>query len=176
MNIEYEIKVLDINVPELKKLLKENKFEYFGLFKFQRYIFSTISGDTSAWVRLRTDGDTTTLTYKKVHNDSIDGVEEIETIVEDFEKTAHLLKAAGLKCVSYQENTRELYKKGGVEISIDRWPNIPPYAEIEAKDRKTVERLVQDLGFSSRRTTSASTKEVYKLFGKNLDSYPELRF
>jgi len=176
MNTEYEIKVLDIDVATTKKLLVSKGFRGQGSLKFRRYVFDTVSPSKDAWVRLRTDGKNTTLTYKKVYSDAIDGVEEIEIEVKDFEKTKMLLEAIGLKATSYQENERDVYKKGGVEVVIDRWPHIPSYLEIEGHNKSEVEETLQELILSSKKTTSLSTKEIYKLYGKNIDDYHELKF
>lgn len=176
MNIENEIKVLDIDPAATKKLLRSKGFEFVGLLDFKRYVFSIANNDTNSWLRLRTDGITTTLTYKKVLADRVDGVHELEIVVSDLEKTRHLLEAAGLKVTSYQENSRELYKKDGVEAAIDRWPLIPVYLEIEAKTKGRVIKVLQDLGFTNSKTTSLPTKDVYKMYGKNLDKYKELKF
>ena len=71
------------------------------------------------------------MTYKCIHNDSIDGVEEHEIIVDDFDVAAKILEKTGLKNTSTQENYREIWKNNEIEICIDTWPGLAPYIEIE---------------------------------------------
>ena len=176
MNIENEIKVIDINPDSIIDVLAKKNYEADGLIKFKRYIFDTCPGSKNVWIRLRSDGKINTLTYKRVNKDKIDGVEELEVVVNNFDKTKQILIAAGLNFVSYQENSRQLFTKNKVEVSIDRWPHIPPYLEIEAKTKKDVERTLIELDLKRYKTTSLSTKEVYKLYGKDLEKYKDLKF
>ena len=174
--IEYEIKVLDVDVSQMQRILKKKAFKEVGALSFKRYVFNTASEDENSWIRLRTDGKLSTLTYKRSVKDSIDGVVEIEVSVNDFERTRQLLEHAGLTSKVYQENERLLYGKGDMDVSIDSWPHIPPYLEIEGKNEKEVKMTLDLLNLSSHRTTSLPTSEVYKLYGKNIDSYKVLKF
>ncbi len=176
MNIEHEIKVIGIDPKSILEVLKRNKFLRQGSINFKRYVFDAPSREKNAWIRLRSDGKVVTLTYKKVIKDTIDGVEEYEVVVNDFEKTRDLLVASGIGIVSYQENTRELFTKEGVEVSIDTWPHIPPYLEIEAATSNTVKDTINELNLQGYKTTSLSTKEIYRIYGKNIDEYKELKF
>ena len=85
------------------------------------------------WIRLRTNGNVTTLTYKNIVSNTIDGTKEVEFEVEDFNKANEFLERIGFKNRSYQENERIQYILSNVEIDIDSWPMIPTYMEIEGK-------------------------------------------
>jgi adenylate cyclase class 2 len=174
--IEYEIKVLDINIDEVQSILKQKAFKEEETLHFKRYVFDTIPASEAAWVRLRTDGKTSTLTYKQSVKDSIDGVVEIEVGVDDFEQTRKFLEKTGLRSKVYQENRRTIYRKGNVEASIDYWPHIPPYMEIEGKNKREVEKTLETLGLATHRTTSLPTAAVYELYNVNIDSYKKLKF
>ncbi|PIR04648.1 MAG: hypothetical protein COV57_03295 [Candidatus Liptonbacteria bacterium CG11_big_fil_rev_8_21_14_0_20_35_14] len=103
MKNEYESSFININENEIKekleaigaKLIKPKKLQ-------KRIIFKNNTTDESrSWVRLRDEGDKITLTLKQVLDSaSIHGTKEIEIIVNNFNKTAELLKNSGL----YQEN------------------------------------------------------------------------
>lgn len=166
MNIEFEVKVLDINTERLKAKLSDLGAEYKGSFNFKRYIF--ILNDENSWIRLRTDGSNHTLTYKKAVNDAIDGVEEVEVNVSNFSKTKSILQKCGLSIKSYQENSRELYTLDDVEVTIESWPNIPPYAEIEGKSKFAVEQMIDKLQFANDKLTSKPVSEIYKHYGLSL--------
>lgn len=171
---EYEIKVLDIDVAAVRSALVTAGFEEQGTLNFRRYIYDL--DESQAWIRLRTDGTRSTLTYKKFLKDAIDGVEEIEVEVSDFDKTNELLEHVGHTASKYQENRRHLYTRDSVEVSIDEWPHIPPYLEIEAHNEATVTDWLEQLGLRDLPCTSETTTEVYKRYGLDIDAYQHLHF
>jgi len=174
--IENEIKIIDADTAEVANKLLKLGFEQQTVTEFKRYIFDLPSGEKNAWIRLRSDGKHATVTYKRVLKDSIDGVEEIEVTVDNFDRAKELLSAAGLKQVSYQENTRKSFLQSGIEVSIDSWPLIPPYIEIEAPTKAEVEDTLHRLGLSKHKLSSLPTKDIYEMYGLHLDDYKVLKF
>lgn len=182
---EFETKILNIEfyLPEnllLQKLLRIGATKKNQKRLMRRYVYDINPQDKTMWIRLRDEGDRTTLTMKKIIDDSIEGVREIEIDIsdfdEDFNSTNLILNKLGFKHTSYQENNRTSFILEGVEIEIDHWPQIPPYLEIEGSSRQEVERVVNLLGFDLSQTTSVNTTDVYKQYGINLDQFDELRF
>lgn len=174
MDIEYEIKVLDVDTKKLRVKLGDLGFIQHEQQEFRRYIYAIES--KNAWVRLRTNGKKTTLAYKQYIKDSIDGVKELEIDVSDFSKSHELMQLLGYKASAYQENRRSVFTLDDIEISIDEWPLIPAYAEIEAKDKATVEKYLDKIDLQSNRTTSKPTSHVYKLYGYDISSFEHLAF
>ena len=86
MKTEYEIRVLEINKEEIIKKLEELGAKENGSFEQKRYVYDLKPAENGKWIRLRTNGEVTTLTYKDIVSDTIDGTKEIEIEVEDFEK------------------------------------------------------------------------------------------
>jgi adenylate cyclase class 2 len=68
---------------------------------------------------VRDEGSKTTLTYKQFSDLSIDGAQEYEVAVSDFQATIDLLKAAGLSYGSFQESRRETWQCDGTEVMLD---------------------------------------------------------
>ena len=177
--IEHEVKILDIDPNSVCEILSKEGFLQQEELSFKRVIFDTIPANPNEWIRLRTDGSKTTLTYKKFLQDSIDGVEEVEIEVSDFDNCRKILQNSGFKAKSYQENKRKLFLSkvnSDVEITIDTWPGIPPYVEIEAQASDKVLDIVTRLGFSKDNITSKTTKEIYKKYGININDMPHLGF
>jgi adenylate cyclase class 2 len=176
MKTEFEIKILNIVKENIEKQLIALGFNKTESKYFKRYIYEL---DDKSWIRLRTDGNSTTLTLKKYLNDSIDGVKETEIKVDNIEKTNELLDGIGLNYSKYQENKRAVYLSDnypGVEVVIDEWPKINPYMEIEANSEDSVKALLNKLDIKGLDTTSAPTSEVYRRAGLDLDSYTWLVF
>ncbi len=164
MNIEYEVRVLEIDKEKLEKRLKELNATFKGDFEQKRYVYNIIPKCDGKWLRLRTNGKNTTLAYKSVEKNSIDGTKELEIKVEDFEKTNNLLELAGIKNKGYQENKRTQYVLDGVEIDIDTWPLIPTYVEIEGKNEESVVNMIKKLGIEDKKVTALDVQSVYEKF------------
>ncbi len=177
MNIEYEVRVLEINKEELVKKLESFNAEFKGEFNQKRYVYNTIPKQDNCWLRLRTNGHITTLTYKSFKKDTIDGTNELEVKIEDFEKTKEILDNTGLKPKGYQENNRVQYVLDGVEIDIDSWPMIPTYVEIEGKDEKSVNDIIEKLNLDKSKVTALDVQSVYKKFyGIDISKIEILKF
>ena len=57
-----------------------------GNFKQKRYVYDLRPAEKDKWIRLRTNGKVTTLTYKDIVSNTLDGTKEVEFEVEDFDK------------------------------------------------------------------------------------------
>ncbi len=176
METEFEVKILKIDVEQIK-----NKLEEIGAKKhlernMRRYVYDINKDNKNSWIRLRDNGQNVTLTIKEIHSDEVDGTKEVEIKVDDFEKTNLLLNKLGFFAKAYQENKRISYKLDNVEIEIDFWPKIPPYLEIEAKSAEEIEKVVKLLGFNLDQTTSIGVQKVYEKYGLNIDDFKELKF
>lgn len=182
-SLEIECKFLDVDPSELGAQLKAlgAKRKYRRLFR--RYVFDfpdlRLNSDSS-WLRVRDEGDKVTLGYKQrlgVEDGQNDGgMKEIEVTVSDFELTADLLRAIGMKPKFYEENWRTLYTLDDVEFMIDEWPLIPPYIEIESDSWEKVDAAAEKLGFDPKKKLVCSTMQVYKKYGIKESDYSVLTF
>ncbi len=175
METEFEVRILDIDVEQIKNKLEEVGAKKHLERSMRRYVYD-INDNKDTWIRLRDNGQTITLTIKEIHHDGIDGTKETEIEVDDFEKTNLLLNKLSFLPKAYQENKRISYKLNNVEIEIDFWPKIPPYLEIEAKSTEEIEKTVKLLGFKMNQTTSIGVKKVYQKYNLNIDDFKELKF
>ena len=162
MHTEYEVRILEIDVPSIKKKLDEVDAT-FG---------SKLDGK---WIRLRTNGIKNTLTIKDVVTSKIDGTRELEIEVDDFDNTNKILEELGYEHRAYQENRRIQYKLNGVEIDIDSWPMIPTYLEIEGSSEEEVYKTVELLGFDKSDTTSRDVEGIYNDYGHDVMKIKELK-
>lgn len=174
MNTEYEVKVLEINHDECVA-----KLEAIGAKRTidaiqERYIYDLIPQHPKKWIRLRTNGETTTLTLKDLREETIDGMREIEIEVDDFKKTHELLLSLGYKSKGFQQNKRVQYILDGVEIDLDHWPHIPEYMEIEGSDEESVRCMIVRLGVDEDKVTTMDVDSVYKHYG--FESIHDLNF
>lgn len=175
MHTEYEVRVLEINVEGIEKKLKELGAEFCFDKVQQRYVYDFIPKVESKWIRLRTNGEKTTLTIKNLVSSEIDGTQELEVVVDNFERTNLILKELGYEAKGYQENRRVQYMLNGVEIDIDYWPLIPTYLEIEGPSEEAVYETLRLLGFTRDNATTRDVEGIYLDYGHNLEEIYDLR-
>lgn len=175
-NKEFETKVLGIDVEEIIQKLRAFGADESPEVLSKRYVFD-MESDNIEWIRLRQTGNKTTLTYKYkvLGNTDIGKTVEIEVEVSDFTKTALILQKLSFKQTYYQENKNHIFRLGDIEFSIDTWPMLDPYLEIESTNEKRVKEglklleLTGDMG-------DKDIKEIYQDRGIDLHSFAELKF
>ena len=169
-DIEYEVRILEINREEII-----TKLESLGAKKIKeglqrRYVYDFNPPVKYKYVRVRTDGNKTTLSIKQVEDFSITGTKELEIEVSDFEKTNEILNILGYKPKGYQENERIEYELDGVIFDIDRWPLIPEFMEIEGKNEEEVYNMVKRLNIPMEKVISSGAYEHYGIDSSKLEN------
>ena len=142
----------------------------------RRYIYDFNPVQKRKWIRLRTDGEKTTLTIKEIKNDGIDGTKELEIEVSDIESTNLILEELGYKARSYQENKRTRYIYNDIEIDIDTWPKIPTYVEFEGSEEDALVSFIESLGYAKEDLITYGVSKIYKHYGLDIDDYDILKF
>ena len=175
-NIEYEAKIYDVDPADITEKLTNLGAKEVCNYNFCRYVFDTIPAKPDRWVRLRSDGKQATLTVKEITADTIDGTHEWEVEVSDMETTLEILAKIGIKPRGYQENKRQEYDLGGVQVVIDRWPKLKPYVEIEANSVAEVVKTAALLGFTESDLITKSTSDLYRNIGIDIEKLAELKF
>lgn len=175
MHTEYEVRILDINRDELiEKLEKVGALFQWDLIQ-KRFVYDFIPKEDNKWIRLRTNGEKTTLTIKNLTSSSIDGTQELEIEVDNFERCNLILKELGYNPRGYQENRRRQYILNGVEIDIDSWPKIPDYLEIGGPSEEAVFNTLEYLGFKREDATTRDVEGIFLDYGFNLQEIYDLK-
>ncbi len=161
---EFELKVIDIKPDEVRRRLSEIGAKFIAKHHYRRLMVRLKEGKPTRWMRIRTDGKTSTMTMKERYGRGIEQTYEYEIEISDFAKAAKILGRL-FKNIIYEENTREEYRIGNATITIDKWPGIPPFMEIEGRDKKSVVNLFKRLGVSGKEFGNVPASEVYKHYG-----------
>lgn len=150
MKSEIEAKFLNVNHDVLRAKLTELGATLEQPMRTMRrvVIHTPAMTEKNAFVRVRDEGNRTTITYKQFDEDTIDGAKEYEVEVSDFETAVGLLTAAGLEHDTFQESRRENWRLDDVEFMLDEWPWLQPYIEIEGPSEESVRSLSDKLGFN----------------------------
>jgi len=177
MKTEYECTLLDINREELIKRLEElgavKEDDYFQ----RRYVYDMKPVQKSKWIRLRTNGKKTMLAIKNVADRNlIGGTKELEMEVSNFDVAKNILSELGYEYRVYQENKRTIYNYKDIEISIDKWPMIPEYCEIEGNSEKSVKEFVNLLNLNYKVTNYDVESICKEIYGTDIEEYKELKF
>lgn len=179
MNQEYETQVLDVDKDKIASKLRKLGVKEESETLQKRWIFDidpcTVAS-TGEWIRLRQVGNKKpTLTYKNKSGKGMGDTQELEVEVEDFDKTAQILSKFKFDQV-YQENKRAKFELDDIEFTLDTWPRIPTYLEIEAKSEAKVHEGLKLLGLTGKDVGHMGTITIYSKYGIDLHSIKELTF
>jgi len=171
--IEFEAKFLDIEKEKFRTLLSQKGANLVRPEYNQRRFNFHLPKDkrsNDAWLRVRDEGDKITLAVKMITGSTIEDQKEISLVVDNFDNAITLLESIGCEKKAYQESKRELWKIDQVEITIDEWPGLEPFIEIEGQSEDDVKKCVEFLGFNYKDALFSSVGRVYKIkYGISLD-------
>lgn len=181
MQTEIEAKFLDIDPPALRaKLAALGGTLVHPEVLMKRKVFDHPTNKQSDWLRVRDEGDKITMSYKQVLDRTVHGTKEISIEVSNFDDACAILAAAQLVPKSYQETRRETWRLDDAEITIDTWPWISTFIEIEApseeKLRSTAERLGFQWGDALFGSVEPAYQKYYDVTEKEIDGWPEIVF
>lgn len=169
MQVEIEVKFIDVDIDDVRSRLKKAGATLEQPMRdMRRQVFYLTDRTKDAYVRVRDEGDKTTMTYKQFDGHSLTGASEAEVVVSDFETARTILIESGLEPKSYQETRRETWRLNGVEIVIDEWPWIPAFIEIEGPSEESVKRVASELGFDWSNGVFGGATQAYRA------SFPDL--
>lgn len=166
MKIEYEATFINIDKDEVRQKLKALGASLIKPeFLQKRVTFDLPSGHEmkGAWVRVRDEGDKNTLTLKIIDGEKIEDQKEISLVIDNIEEASELLSVMGCRKKAYQESKRELWILDDVEITIDEWPYLEPYVEVEGASEQSVKDVSVKLGFDYSKALFCSVDKLYEM-------------
>ncbi len=171
MDIEYEA-----TFPEVNKAVIRERLLWVGAelvkpeFLQKRVVFHFPTGHEipGGWLRVRDEGDKITMSIKVVDGDRIADQKEQLLDVSDFESAVNMLLLLGCTEKSYQETKRELWKIDDTEVTIDEWPFLEPFVEVEGQSEDLVRSVSLKLGFDYAQAIFGAVDVLY------IRQYPHL--
>jgi adenylate cyclase class 2 len=173
MKIEYEATFPDVDKREVReKLLAVGATLVKPEFLQKRVVFNLPKGHKipGGWMRVRDEGDRITMSLKVVDGEHIENQKETCLTVDDFDEAANLLLSLGCEKKSYQETKRELWTLGGTEVTIDEWPFLRPFVEVEGQSAESVKQVSEKIGFDYAQALFGAVDVLY------IRQYPYLTF
>ena len=174
MDIEWEAKFLDIDKNKLRKKLQTSGAKLVRPERlYKRAVFFLPKGHEikGGWLRVRDEGDKVTMSLKVVTNGKVDLQKEVTVEVGNYNNARQLLSEIGCVEKAYQETKREIWRLGQTEITIDEWPYLEPYVEIEGSSEEAIKKASNLLGFDYTQAVFGSVDQVIsKKYGIPEDS------
>jgi len=173
MAIEYEATFANINKDQVRARLQQAgatlvKPEF--LQKRLNFELPTGHEIKGGWLRVRQEDDKTTMSLKIIDGDKIEDQQEICLYIDSFSEGINFLKSIGCEEKAYQESKREIWSLAGTEITIDEWPYLEPYVEIEGSSEEDVKKISTKLGFDYNKAIFGSVDIQYnKKYGLTND-------
>lgn len=163
MNLEIEAKFTRVDHDEVREKLRAvGAMCERPMTLMKRVVYHPLDDSLDAYFRVRDEGDKVTMTYKQFNDaSSIHGVQEIETVVEDYDATVAILDQTGMPRETYQETKREVWHLGDVEIMLDEWPWVEPFVEIEGPNEDAVRDVAEKLGYDWNEAVYGGVASVY---------------
>src|SRR3989344_2023345 len=173
MNTEYEATFTDVDKESIRSKLKDVGAVLIRPESLQKRVTFNLPEGVylqGGWLRVRDEGDKVTLSLKAVHGDGIESQKEIMLEVDDFDQAVELLSIIGCKQKSYQETRRELWNLDDVEITIDEWPFLESFVEVEGSSEEEVKSVSEKIGFNYKDALFCAVGTLYsKKYGLEED-------
>ena len=183
MLYEYECKIINIPITELRNKIEKNGGKRIhSSVLFRRYLFHLPNKNQNGFIRLRSEGrNRVTLTCKIFNSNSKYPKEDEIELKGDFDDAYHFLLNCGLKQKSYIETKREKWRHPLVkEIVIDHWPGLEPYMEIDCESEKNLQKAIKIFDINKKNVFYEGVHELYKnkykISKNNFINLPKLDF
>lgn len=164
MKVEYEATFTNIEKNDIRRNLGQVGARLVRAeFLQKRVTFHLPEGHEipGGWARIRDEAGKITLSLKVVDGTNIENQKEVLLEVNNFEDARTLLVTLGCREKAYQENKRELWLLDNVEITIDEWPFLEPFIEVEGVSEEAVRLVSEKLGFNYKDALFCAVTTLY---------------
>lgn len=166
MDTEYEAKFYPVNKDNYRKKLHEIGAKLVIPERKMRRVLADRRANPQIkcdYIRVRDEGTVVRLSAK-IHareGGSISDQKEAEVEVANYEETIEVLKHAGLVFNLHEESLREEWEYNGAQITIDTWPGLETYSEIEASSEIKVKETADKLELDWQRKIVTAVVEIF---------------
>ena len=165
-NLEYEIRIYDINEKKIKKILKENNAKLIQKKTIMPLVsYSHPLKKKDSYIRIRDEGHEITMTAKTKLKSKY--VVEREVTINSMEEGHAILTMLGCNVKYKIEKIREVYQlKGSKEIVFDSYAGLPTYMEIDCHNEKSLKKIAKLLGYKLEDHDKRGITDLYyQLYG-----------
>ncbi len=181
MQIEYEATFTNIDKQDMRAKLSDagaklEREEYLQ----RRTVFNLPKNNEikGGWMRIRDEGDKITMSLKVVDGDKIEDQKEACVTVSNYAEAEMILTTLGCERKAYQETKRELWILDDVEVTIDTWPFLETFIEVEGATegvvRSVSEKLKMNWGEARFCSVAPLYSEKYGVTEKQINEHTPL--
>lgn len=175
LRIEHELKFTDIDLEPLRqRIIALGGKQLRPRHLLRRRTFDIPGASRGTFIRVRDEGDRITLTLKACQQNG--EVRELEECVESFSVTATLLEQMGMCPATYEENYRETYVLEQALITVDTWPGLAPFVEVEAPSASQLTLACQHLQLDVDQGLKGTVDVIYARMGIDITDVKTLTF
>ncbi len=164
MQIEYEATFLNIDKDEVRVRLKKAGAQLVKpevLMKRSNFTLPKNNEIAGSWLRVRDEGDKITMSLKIVDGEKIEDQKETCLKIDNMDSAMDFLESIGCRKKSYQETKRETWELDGVVITLDTWPFLEPFAEVEGQSEESVKSVSKKIGFDYSQAKFCAVGRLY---------------
>jgi len=184
MAIEYEATFANVNKTDIRQRLKAVGATLVRPEFLQKRVNFNLPEShqiKGGWLRVRDEGNRTTMSLKIIDGETITDQKEIQLVVDSFSEAKNLLASIGCREKAFQESRRELWLLDGAEVTIDEWPFLEPFVEVEGVSEAAVKAVAEKLGFDYSLAKFCAVDVLYsEKYGLSFDRInnqtPEITF
>jgi adenylate cyclase class 2 len=169
---EIETKILEVDVEDIKNKLNSlgaKMTQDIRLFVDWYRVPEAEEGKHPWYLRVRkTSAGTSEISWKSLEKfvGNTRQSDEINIDVSNFEKAKALLEAIGLKHYAHQDKDRTSFSFKDWNFDLDRYPDMPPYLEIEGTSEEHVGEAIKLLDLENHQALSqGETKLIRERYG-----------
>lgn len=165
MNTEFEAKFIHINKTNFRAQLKKIGAKLIKPEFFQRRVAFNLPKKSvkTGYIRVRDEREKITMSLKFVKGKKISDQKEIMLEVNSFKGAIEFLNSIGCNQKAFQETKRELWRIADVDITIDEWPFLEPFVEIEGNSENKVKSVCKKLGLDYSKAIFGAVDTLYHL-------------
>jgi len=163
--IEFEVTVPQIDIEGARRRLQKSGAVLQKNSHIQKNIVFGLPEERKikgGWMRVREESDRVTMSLKIIDGEKISDQQEYFFIAENTEDACKFLTLLGGIKKAEQEKRREIWMLGQCEVTIDEWPFLEPFLEVEGKNEEMVQEAVEFLGYEYDKCRVCAVDVLYR--------------
>ena len=163
--IEFEVTVPQIDIEGARRRLQKSGAVLQKNSHIQKNIVFGLPEERKikgGWMRVREESDRVTMSLKIIDGEKISDQQEYFFIAENTEDACKFLTLLGGVKKAEQEKRREIWMLGQCEVTIDEWPFLEPFLEVEGKNEEMVQEAVEFLGYEYDKCQVCAVDVLYR--------------
>lgn len=163
--IEFEVTVPQIDIEDARRRLQKSGAVLQKNSHIQKNIVFGLPEERKikgGWMRVREESDRVTMSLKIIDGEKISDQQEYFFIAENTEDACKFLTLLGGVKKAEQEKRREIWMLGQCEVTIDEWPFLEPFLEVEGKNEEMVQEAVEFLGYEYDKCQVCAVDVLYR--------------